>query len=250
MKMKQERILGIIQSNYIPWKGYFDIIGISDEFIIYDHAQYSKNTWRNRNKIKTPRGVQWLTIPVECKGKCTQKIREVVVSDPRWNVKHWKSLCANYARAKYFPQYKDMFEDLYLGCEEKYLSLINYRFIIRICEILGIKTKISWDEEYELIEGKTKKLAYLCKQTNTNIYLTGPTAKGYLDDELFEREEKKIIYMDYSGYSEYEQLYPPFVHEVSVVDLIFNEGPNASKYMKKDAKSITAGETGVFGGDI
>ncbi len=226
-----EKILGIIQSNYIPWKGYFDIINRSDIFIIFDEAQYSKNTWRNRNKIKTPKGLQWLTIPVECKGKCDQKIRDVVISDPKWNVKHWKSVTANYARAKYFMDYKDRFEELYLGCGEKYLSLINYRFMTAICEMLGITTKMTWDSEYDLKGGKTEKLAYLCRQTKTQVYLTGPTAKGYLDEELFEREGLRIEYMDYSGYPEYNQLCPPFEHQVSVIDLILNEGPNAADYM-------------------
>jgi hypothetical protein len=229
---KTKKILGIIQSNYIPWKGYFDIINLSNIFIIYDEVQYSKNTWRNRNKIKTPKNLQWLTIPVESKGKCDQKIRDVVVIDPKWNVKHWKSVIANYSKAKYFHDYKDRFEELYLGCNEKYLSLINYRFMVAICDMLGIRTKMTWDSEYDLKGGKTEKLAYLCRQTGTEVYLTGPTAKGYLDDELFEREGLKIDYMDYSGYPEYNQLYPPFEHQVSIIDLIFSEGPNAPRFMK------------------
>jgi len=228
----KKRRLGIIQSNYIPWKGYFDIINISDEFLIYDHVQYSKNTWRNRNKIKTPTGLQWLTIPVECKGKCDQRIRDIVVSDPKWNVKHWKSLVANYSKSKYFSLYKDIFESLYLDMDENHLSLINYKFILTICDILGIKTRITWDSEYELIEGKNRKLTHLCHQLGTELYLTGPTAKGYLDEELFRNEGITIEYMDYSGYPEYNQLYPPFVHEVSIMDLIFSEGPDATKFMK------------------
>jgi hypothetical protein len=229
---KKIRRLGIIQSNYIPWKGYFDIINLVDEFIIFDEVQYSKNTWRNRNQIKTPAGLQWLTIPIECKGKCKQKIRDVVVCDPKWNVKHWKTIVANYSKSKFFSTYKDQFEDLYLGHREWHLSMINYRFMAAICGILGIKTKMTWDAEYDLSGGRTEKLANLCLQTGTQIYLTGPSAKGYLDEDLFEKQGLKLEYMDYSGYKEYNQLYPPFQHEVSIIDLIFNEGPDAVKYMK------------------
>ncbi len=229
---RDKKILGIIQSNYIPWKGYFDIINFSDVFIIYDQAQYTKRSWRTRNKIKTSKGLQWLTIPVDCKGKYEQKIRDVVVCDPKWKVKHWRAIALNYSRAKYFADYKDRFEELYLDCNEKYLSLVNYRFMTAVCDILGIRSKITWDTEYDLKGDKTEKLACLCKQTGTEIYLTGPTAKGYLDEELFEREGLRIEYMDYSEYPEYDQLYPPFEHQVSIIDLIFNEGPNACKYMK------------------
>src|SRR5208283_1807000 len=93
--------LAAIQSNYIPWKGYFDIINRVDEFMLYDDAQYTRRDWRNRNKIKTPRGLRWLTIPVRVKGKFHQKICETEISDPGWAAGHWQTLRQNYARAKH-----------------------------------------------------------------------------------------------------------------------------------------------------
>lgn len=224
--------MAIVQSNYIPWKGYFDIINVVDEFILFDDVQYTIRDWRNRNKIKTQNGIMWLTIPVEVKGKYFQKIRETVVCDPRWNQRHWKIFCSNYSKARCFKQYRDLFEGLYLGTKERYLSEINYRFLSSICEILGIRTKISWSWDYSLVEGKTERLIDLCKQAGAREYLSGPAAKGYLDEELFRMESINVNYMDYSKYPEYAQLYPPFEHGVSIIDLIFNEGPNAHKFMK------------------
>ncbi len=220
--------VAIVQSNYIPWRGYFDLISQVDEFILFDDVQYTSRDWRNRNRIKTPNGSIWLTIPVEVKGKRDQKIKDTVISDPGWNRNHWKSIVYNYAKTKYFSRYKELFEELYLSCNERLLSQVNYRFLTSICELLGIETKFVWSSEYCLVEGKTERLIDLCKQAGANEYLSGPTARGYLDEELFRSEGIALRYMDYSGYPEYRQSYPPFDSHVSIVDLIFNEGPHAT----------------------
>ena len=224
--------VAIVQSNYIPWRGYFDLISQVDEFILFDDVQYTSRDWRNRNKIKTPNGSIWLTIPVEVKGKRDQKIKDTVISDPGWSRNHWKSIVYNYSKTKYFPRYKDLFERLYLDRNESLLSQVNYKFLTSICELLGIKTKVAWSSEYRLVEGKTERLIDLCKQAGANEYLSGPTARGYIDEELFRSEGIELRYMDYSGYSEYRQLYPPFDSNVSIIDLIFNEGPEATSFMK------------------
>jgi len=224
--------IAILQSNYIPWKGYFDLINMVDEFILYDDVQYTRRDWRNRNKIKTPKGLQWLTIPVEVKGKYFQKIKDTKISDSNWKIKHWTQITQNYKKAKYFKNYKDLFKELYLNCNEIYLSQINYKFIIAINEILGIKTKIRWSSEFDLANEKNERLLEICKDCNADIYLSGPAAKDYLDEKLFEKEGIKVEWMDYSGYPEYSQLYPPFEHGVTILDLIFNEGDNAKKFMK------------------
>jgi hypothetical protein len=228
--------LAILQSNYIPWKGYFDLINSVDEFILYDDVQYTKNDWRNRNKIKTPEGSEWLTIPV--KKNYGQKIRETVIQYSNWNRKHWYSILHNYSRARHFHDYKDLFENLYLGCQENLLSQINYRFLAAICQILGINTKISWSMDYKLIEGKTEKLVSLCKQAGATEYISGPAAQAYINQELFRSENIALSYIDYSGYPEYQQLFPPFDHRVSIIDLIFNEGLNARKYLKSFSDGI------------
>ena len=223
--------IAILQSNYIPWKGYFDLINMVDEFIFYDEVQYTKNDWRNRNKIKTPQDIQWLTIPVR-QEILDQKIKDTKISDKKWNIKHWRTISQNYSKAKYFKDYKDIFEELYLTCDEVYLSQINYKFITTINEILGIKTKLRWSSEFELVDGQTEKLLGICKDCNADIYLSGPAAKDYFDEELAKQENIKVEWMDYSGYKEYEQLNPPFEHGVTILDLIFNEGDRAKEFMK------------------
>lgn len=223
--------VAITQSNYIPWKGYFETIYTVDEFILYDDVQYTRRDWRNRNQIKTSQGLYWLTIPVEVKGKYLQLINETVVSDNKWNATHWKTLQANYARAPFFKEHKDFFEELYLGCTETHLSKINYRFLTGICALLQIKTPITWSSDYELIGDKTERLLNICLQAKATDYYSGPAAKTYLDESLFNSKGVNVHWIDFSGYPEYPQQFPPFEHAVSVVDLIFNVGAaEAKKY--------------------
>ena len=222
--------IAISQSNYIPWKGYFDLINSVDEFTLYDDAQYTRRDWRNRNKIKTPQGLQWLTIPVDVKGKYLQKINETKISDKGWGVRHWQQIKQNYAKAKNFKKYKDIFEELYLSCKEEYLSEINHKFIIAINQILGIKTKIRFSSEFEIYGDQTEKLINICKQSNATVYISGPAAKTYFDEQLANKENILVKYMNYENYKEYEQLYPPFEHGVTILDLILNT--DVTKFMK------------------
>lgn len=222
----------ITQSDYIPWKGYFDSINMADEFIIYDDMQYTKRDWRNRNKIKTHNGLQWLSIPVEVKGKFFQKINETKISDKNWKKNHWNTIKENYKKAIYFKTYKDLIEELYLNCNEEYLSKINLRFLKSICSLLEIKTEIKWSSDFELKGDKSEKLLNLCLDENASVYYSGPAAKNYLDTKLFDEKKVKVEWFDYSDYPEYDQLYPPFEHEVSILDLIFNCGPNSTKFLK------------------
>jgi hypothetical protein len=225
--------VAILQPNYIPWKGYFDIINMVDIFVVYDDVQYTLRDWRNRNKIKTKSGLQWLTIPND--GTQKKMIKDVkIVWDDRWNVKHWKSIAVNYSKAQYFKEYKGYFEELYLNLKDQYLWEVDLKFIELITKILGVNTKIilSSDLDYDRNLTKTERLIAILKELNATSYLSGPSAKSYIDENLFKKENIELEWMDYSGYPEYPQLYPPFVHEVSIIDLIFNTGPNATKYMK------------------
>ena len=230
--MSAPKKVAIVQSNYIPWKGYFDLINMVDEFVLYDDMQYTRRDWRNRNCIKTPNGLEWLTIPVDVKGKYFQKIRETRVSDPDWAKSHWKTLAHNYAKAACFAEFRELFEELYLGCREELLSRINWRFIDAVCRILGIDTKLSWSMDYELVDGKTERLVGLCKSTRATHYVSGPSARDYMDERLFEQEGIAVSYIDYAGYPEYAQLHGAFEHGVTILDLIFNQGRNAPRFMK------------------
>ena len=223
----------ITQSNYIPWKGYFDGINMVDEIILYDDMQFTKRDWRNRNMIKTKDGLKWLSIPVEVKGKYFQKINETVVSDKNWTQSHWSTIVQNYGKTSGFKIYKEYFEKLYKQSEDEiYLSKINYIFIKGICELLGIKTKISWSSDFTLMEGKTERLVDLCKQVGATDYYSGPAAKTYMDESLFEKENIAVHYFDYGGYLEYPQQFLPFEHGVTIIDLLFNTGEGCKSYMK------------------
>jgi hypothetical protein len=223
--------IAIVQSNYIPWKGYFDIIGMVDEFIIYDEVQYTKNDWRNRNKIKTPLGLQWITIPVYQKS-LRQKISETEISTSNWGMKSWNTIKANYTKAPYFKTLSLPYEEFYRTFKGTRLSEINTALIKLICDQLGIPTLITHSADYSLTGDPTEKLINLCKQTGSSSYLSGSAAKNYLREDLFRQEGIEINWMDYEGYPEYPQLYPPFQHGVSIIDLLFNTGPAALRYMK------------------
>jgi len=224
--------IAIIQSNYIPWKGYFDIIASVDEFVLYDDAQYTRRDWRNRNLVKTPQGVQWITIPVEAKGKRDSLICEMRVDGDDWRRAHWESFRHLYGKSQFFREYAGIFEKLYLGSEETYLSKINFDFISAICQILGIGTPVTWSMDYKAHGTKTERLVNLCKAAGAKSYLSGPAARDYIEIELFEDAGIKLEYVDYDGYPEYPQMYGEFEHGVSVLDLIFNTGPNAPQFMK------------------
>jgi hypothetical protein len=226
------KTIAVVQSNYIPWRGYFDLINSVDEFILFDDVQYTRRDWRNRNVIKSATGLRWLTIPVRVKGKYSQKIKDTEVTDQEWAREHWRSIVHNYSKAAHFARYRELFEDLYSQIDEKLLSNINHRFITTICLILGIKSTVTWSMDYQLIGDKTERLVNLCRQANATTYISGPSAKVYLNEDLFRQENISVEYADYYGYPEYRQLYPPFEPCVSVIDLIFNEGPNAINYMK------------------
>lgn len=224
--------VAIVQSNYIPWKGYFDMIRRVDEFILYDDMQYTRRDWRNRNKIKTAQGLQWLTIPVVVKGKYHQTIKETVVSDPQWPRQHWATLQHNYSRAPYFEAYRDRIEPLYRTEDmPTQLSAINHRFLTAVCGMLDITTRLTWSMDYTIVPGKTERLVSLCQQAGATEYLSGPAARDYVVPELFEAAGITLRWFDYSGYPEYPQLYPPFEHGVSILDLIFNTGPEAGRYL-------------------
>lgn len=223
--------LAIVQSNYIPWKGYFDLIHAVDEFVLLDDVQYTRRDWRNRNRIKTRSGPAWLTIPVNIKGQYHTPIKEILVSDATWAERHWKTIQANYARAPFFAAYADRLEAIFAGCCESRLSAINARWIHEICSILGIRTKISWSMDYLLVAGKTERIVSVCQQAGASVYVSGPSAKSYLDAARFDAAGIELEYFDYSGYPEYSQLFPPFDHHVSALDLILNEGSDATRYM-------------------
>ena len=223
--------VAIVQSNYIPWKGYFDLIAAVDEFILYDDMQYTRRDWRNRNQIKTPQGVQWLTVPVRVKGKYSQTIRETEIEGCDWAETHWKALCMNYRRAPHFELFAQRLEPFYRS-NYSHLSHLNRALIEFVCSELGIRTRITNSWDYNLSEGKSERLADLCRQAGATEYISGPAARDYIDEAAFTGRNVKLTWFDYGGYPEYRQLWGSFEHGVTVLDLLFNCGADAPRYMK------------------
>jgi hypothetical protein len=222
--------VAILQSNYIPWKGYFDLIASVDEFIFYDDVQYTKNDWRNRNLIKTQNGLHWLSIPVGI--RLNREIRDVEIPTSNWQIKHWKTLEGSYKRARYFDEIADWLEPLYTKQVYGNLSQLNQYFISKISTYLDIKTKFSSSWDYPMVLGKTCRLVDLCLQVNASEYISGPSAINYIDKNLFSSSNIKLTWFSYNGYPEYDQLWGDFKHEVTILDLLFNTGKHAVDYMK------------------
>jgi hypothetical protein len=224
--------VAIVQSNYIPWKGYFDMIAAVDEFILYDDMQYTRRDWRNRNQIKTPQGLQWLTVPVKVKGKYHQTIRETEIDGGEWAEMHWKAIVQNYRRTPHFEEVAAVLEPLY--CQRRYthLSALNRAFIDTVCAYLGVATKISNSWDYTLIDGKTERLADLCAQAGGTQYISGPAAGDYIEEHVFKEKGIELAWFEYAGYPQYPQLWGEFVHGVTILDVMFNCGKDTPKYMK------------------
>ena len=219
--------IAILQSNYIPWKGYFDMIAAVDEFILYDDMQYTRRDWRNRNRIKTPQGLQWLTVPVQVKGKYHQKIRDTEIDGLEWAAIHWQTLEQNYRRTPYFDEIAAWLEPLYMSESCTHLSQLNRRFIEAVCDYLEINTIISNSWDYSLLDGKTERLANLCVQAGGTEYISGPAAKDYVEEQIFTDMGIKLTWFDYAGYPDYPQLWGEFTHGVTILDLLFNCGKNS-----------------------
>ena len=225
--------VAILQSNYIPWKGYFDLIQSVDTFVIYDCVQYTKNDWRNRNQILIGGKPTWLTIPVSVKN-LDQKIDETEVSDMRWTKKHWNSIKSSYGRSNGFDRYGAVFENLYAEAQGvKSLSKINKIFIKAICSALRIDTVIRDASEFTLQEGQTERLVSLCESLGATEYVSGPAAKNYLNESCFREADIDVSWFSYEGYPVYEQNSDPFIHSVSIVDLLMSNGKDAAFYMTK-----------------
>jgi len=225
--------IAILQSAYIPWKGYFDLIRSVDEFVFYDDTQFTRRDWRSRNRIMTAQGPRWLSIPVEVKGRFHQRIDEAVVADPDWHIGHWRTLHHAYARAPHFAGFSPAIRDAYAELAgERSLSRINRRLVEVVCDTLGIRTPLRCSSEYPRHDGRNERLLGICLAAGAGAYLSGPSARAYLDVELFSRAGVQVVFADYDGYPEYPQGPAPFEHGVTVLDLLFRTGADALSHMK------------------
>jgi hypothetical protein len=232
--------LVVSQSNYLPWKGFFDLIRAADVFVILDNVQFTRSDWRNRNLIKTPIGTRWLTVPVRQSGRMTRAIDEIEVSAP-WARSHWDVIRVNYEAAPAFPELARLLRPLYesaAGMER--LTKINRLFLGAIGECLGIKTPMLDARTLPSHPDRTLRLLTLCRELGADTYLTGPSARAYLDETQFAAAGVKLEYADYTSYPAYPQLHGPFDHQVSIVDLLANVGiGSALGYMRSVAPALS-----------
>jgi len=227
--MEPKRV-AVLQSNYVPWKGYFDIMRDVDLFIFYDDRQFTKNDWRNRNQIKAASGPEWLTIPV---GDAIDRlICDVAIANESWQAKHWRTLQQNYGRCPHFARYREYFADVYLGRRWTNLSELNQTLIRHIArEFLGLRTEFADSRDYAATGQKLDRLLDLVVQSGATTYVSGPSAKEYIVAERFNQAGIDLVWKDYAGYPPYPQRFPPFEHKVSILDLLFNCGPEAPHYI-------------------
>ncbi len=222
----------ILQPSYIPWRGFFHQIAKADIFVFYDDVKFDKNGWRNRNRIKTPGGLQWLTIPVFTKGVETHHtpINQIVIDwKTNWNRKHWNALLTSYKRAPFFDQYENLINSFYQK-QPTLLANFTIETTISIARELGItNTQFIRSSEIEGIEGaKTDRLMMILDTLKATHYISGPSAQDYLDKDAFRKAGIKLEFMQYN-YPEYNQLYPPYEPQVSILDLMFMQGNNSLK---------------------
>lgn len=235
--MTPPRVIVILQSNYIPWKGYFDLMNAADEFVLYDEVQFTRRDWRNRNKVVVGGAAKWLTIPVETKGRYDARIDEVRVSDPGWAARHFQTLRHAYGKAPYWRDYAAPLEDLYIRAAElDRLSAVNRLFLAALADWLGIDTPLSESTDVpRTTDDPVARLIEVCLARGATDYLSGPAARSYIDSSTFARSGLGLHYADYSGYPDYDQGAAECVHGVSVLDLLMRLGPAARDHLKSSA---------------
>ncbi len=216
----------VLQPSYLPWLGYFDQIARSDVFVFYDDVQFDKNGWRNRNRIKSANGVQWLTVPVLHKGLGPQAINRVQISNKsQWSEKHLRTIAQSYAGAAY----RDEVCELLLGYLTQPWTLLadlDIALIEGICGYLGLKRRFVRSSSLGIEGERSERLIRICDRFGAKSYLSGDAARAYLDVDLFSAEG---ITVEWQGYShpEYPQLHGSFVSHLSIVDLLMNSGSNS-----------------------
>ena len=227
--------VGIIQSNYVPWRGYFDFIDSVDLFVFYDDLQYTRRDWRNRNRIVTPDGLRWLTVPVNYERR-SQLIDEVPIDyRQNWPERHLHQLEANYRHAPFFQTYVHQFAGI-ITRKFSSISELNVALCKWVMRILDIRTPTCMSRELKASGKKSERLVDLLTKVGGTSYLSGPSAEAYLDLELFQRQGIRVEYKSYD-YPPYPQLHGGFAGDASILDFLFNTGPDARQYLKSCARN-------------
>lgn len=233
-------IIGILQPGYLPWLGFFEQIYRSDVFVIYDDVQYDKEGWRNRNRIKTANGIQWLSVPVLFRLSEAPLITEIKIDNKvNWRKKHLASIRQNYSAAPFYKDYIGLFEDAYSRNWEFLIDLDM--FLIRgLNKNLGMENKKIVQSSTHNIKGdRMKRLINICKLFGADTFYEGISGKNYIEEELFRQNGIRIEYQDYQ-HPVYRQLYGEFVPYLSAIDLLFNHGKESIKIIRDASKGVAA----------
>ncbi len=224
----------ILQPSYIPWRGYFHQIQKADLFIFYDDVTFGGAGWRNRNRVKTADGQKWLTIPVTVPppGQLHKTpISEVqICNDRQWRTAHWKTLQQSYSKAPHFSRYAPHLETFYQTSHSQFSESVITLTQIMAKELAISGTRFAKSSDIGSVGAKSDRLIHVLKSVGASHYITGPAARNYLDQSLFDAAGITVEYMVYD-YPEYEQLYPPYDPAVSILDLLFMKGPEAPRYI-------------------
>jgi len=224
--------VGIIQSCYMPWRGYFDFIGSVDLFVVLDDVQYPVGrSWRNRNQLKTKNGLTWITVPVQSKSD-KLPIDEVLIArtDRSWQMRHRNLMREALQKARFADEALQVWE-LAISAGDVKISELNIRLIKSFCSYFGITTPLVSSRQYKAAGTKTERLLNIIEATGAKTYLSGPSAKGYIDENMFRKRNIGLEYKTYD-YLPYPQLWGPFEGRVSVIDLIANCGCNGRELLQ------------------
>ncbi len=228
-------MVGILQPGYLPWLGFFEQVYRCDVFVIYDDVQFDKGGWRNRNRIKTPGGPQWLTVPVLTKGKKFPLIKDVQINGSiPWQKKHIKSIKQNYSKAPFFDDYGLELIRI-IDRPWKYLLDLDMELIYWLLNVLGIKTEMVLSSELQVEGKRVDRLIGIIKKVGGRVFYEGAAGKSYINTDLFEQEGISVVFQDYK-HPVYPQLYGDFVSHLSVIDLLFNCGPGSLDIIIKQAE--------------
>ncbi len=216
-------IVAAHQPNFLPYFGYFHKISHCDVFVFLDDVQYTRHGFTNRNRIRTPSGQMWLTVPVETEGDLHITIKDLrIINDGVWQLEHTKALRRNYNRTKYFEEFESLLELLYTT-HQSYLSEMNIHTIRKICSILDIDVKFVKSSELSVSGKKTDLLVSICEEVGGNVYLSGVSGKKYIDVDTFKDWDIEIRYNMFT-HPVYEQAFSGFVKDLSIIDYLFNTG--------------------------
>ncbi len=230
----------ILQPMYLPWIGYFGLIDLADVFVFYDDVQFVERSWQRRNKIKMPNSWIWLSVPVIKRFR--QKINEVMINNNiEWRKEHWKSIKYAYTRSAFFDKYATQFEDVYQK-EWRYLVDLNISLIKKIASMLGINTRFILSSQLDAEGVKSDRLISILKSIDADEYISGLAAKSYIDGNRFKEEGIRLYWYEFK-HPAYQQLYRAFIPYLSIIDLLFNTGNEAIKYIREGIKDALVVDT-------